>query len=99
MANTLREDGIRTRAHMDKARAAGHRVTSTHFVGKAVARALHEVADFNVRIAGGKVHPRESVDVFFIAAVEGGRELSGVRVDHADEKPVVEIARELWDRA
>ena len=64
-----------------------------------MATALHEVPDFNVRIRGGTVIPRDSVDVFFIAAVEGGRELSGVRIDRADEKPVVEIADELAARA
>jgi pyruvate/2-oxoglutarate dehydrogenase complex dihydrolipoamide acyltransferase (E2) component len=86
-------------AYTEKARAAGHRVTATHFVGRAVAHALHEVPDFNVRIRGSKVIPRESVDVFFIAAVEGGKELSGVRVDRTDEKSVLEVASELRERA
>jgi len=84
---------------IDKGRAAGHPVTATHLVGRAVAHALHEVPDFNVRIRGGKVIPRDTVDVFFIAAVEGGKELSGVRVDQADHKSVFEIAHELRERA
>jgi pyruvate/2-oxoglutarate dehydrogenase complex dihydrolipoamide acyltransferase (E2) component len=86
-------------AYIEAARAAGHRVTATHFVGRAIALALHEVPDFNVRIHGSKVIPRETVDVFFIAAVEGGKELSGVRVDRADEKSVLEVAAELRERA
>jgi pyruvate dehydrogenase E2 component (dihydrolipoamide acetyltransferase) len=86
-------------AFMEQARAAGHRVTPTHLVGRAIAMALHEVPDFNVRIRGSKVIPRDSVDVFFIAAVEGGKELSGVRVDGADDKPATEIADELHARA
>jgi pyruvate dehydrogenase E2 component (dihydrolipoamide acetyltransferase) len=86
-------------AYMNAARETGVRVTPTHLVGRAVALALHEVPDFNVRIHGGNVVPRESVDVFFIAAVEGGRELSGVRIDGADEKSVLEVAAELYDRA
>lgn len=85
--------------YIDRARAAGHHVTATHLVGRAVAHALHEVPDFNVRIRGGKVIPRDSVDVFFIAAIEGGRELSGVRVDGADRKSVLEVAAELRARA
>ena len=64
-----------------------------------MATALHEVPDFNVRIRGGKVIPRHSVEVFFIAAVEGGRELSGVRIDRADVKSVVEVPDELAARA
>lgn len=86
-------------AFMDRARAAGHRVTASHLVGRAVALSLHEVPDFNVRIRGGKVIPRETVDVFFIAAVHGGRELSGVKVERADEKSVYEVAAELHERA
>ena len=54
---------------MEKARAAGHRVTPTHLVGRAIAQALHEVPDFNVRMRGSVM--QDSVDVFFIAAVEG----------------------------
>ncbi|MBI4260989.1 MAG: 2-oxo acid dehydrogenase subunit E2 [Actinobacteria bacterium] len=95
----LEFDATPVLSFMERARAAGHRVTPTHLVGRAIAMALHEVPDFNVRIRGSKVIPRETVDVFFIAAVEGGRELSGVRVDRSDEKPVVEIADELRERA
>jgi pyruvate dehydrogenase E2 component (dihydrolipoamide acetyltransferase) len=78
---------------------AGSHVTPTHIVGRAIAHALHQVPDFNVRIHGNTVEPRESVDVFFIAAVEGGKELSGVKIEHADEKTVFEIATELSERA
>jgi pyruvate/2-oxoglutarate dehydrogenase complex dihydrolipoamide acyltransferase (E2) component len=95
----LEFDATPVLSFIDRAREAGHRVTPTHLVGKAVAQALHEVPDFNVRIRGSKVIPRETVDVFFITAVEGGRELSGVRVDRSDEKPVTEIAEELRERA
>jgi pyruvate/2-oxoglutarate dehydrogenase complex dihydrolipoamide acyltransferase (E2) component len=86
-------------AYRDAASRAGYRTTPTHFVGRAVAHALHEVPDFNVRIRGGKVIQRETVDVFFIAAVEGGRELSGVKVERADEKSVLDVAEELHVRA
>src|SRR5207247_9590368 len=51
------------------------------------------------RSRGSKVMPRETVDVVFIAAVEGGKELSGVKVERADEKSVFEVARELKERA
>jgi 2-oxoacid dehydrogenases acyltransferase (catalytic domain) len=95
----LEFDATPLRRYMDKAKAAGRRVTPTHFVGRAMAMALHEVPDFNVRIHGSKVIPRGTVDIFFIAAVEGGRELSGVRIDRTDEKSILEVADELKERA
>ena len=84
---------------IERGRAAGHRVTVTHLVGRAIALALAAVPDFNMRIYGSKMIPRESVDIFYIAAVEGGRSLSGVRVDNADKKSAFEIAAELSARA
>jgi pyruvate dehydrogenase E2 component (dihydrolipoamide acetyltransferase) len=99
MYGILEFDASPLLAYMDRARAAGHPVTPTHFVGRAIAQALREVPDFNVRIRGSHVLPRASVDVFFIAAVEGGRELSGVRIDRTDEKSVLDVAAELRDRA
>ena len=92
-------DATPLRAFIDRSRGAGHRVTATHLVGRAVATALHEVPDFNVRVRGNRMYPRETVDVFYITAVEGGRSLSGVKIELADEKSVYEIAAELTERA
>jgi pyruvate dehydrogenase E2 component (dihydrolipoamide acetyltransferase) len=99
MYGILEFDATPLLAYLEAARAAGHPVTPTHFVGRAIAQSLREVPDFNVRIRGSHVIPRDTVDVFFIAAVEGGRELSGVRIDRTDEKSVLEVAAELRDRA
>jgi pyruvate dehydrogenase E2 component (dihydrolipoamide acetyltransferase) len=95
----LEVDATAMLAFVAGARAAGHRITATHIVGRAIARALHDVPDFNVRIRGGRVFPRGSVDVFFITAVDGGRSLSGVKIERADAKPIHELARELDERA
>jgi chloramphenicol O-acetyltransferase len=92
-------DATNMQAFMSAARATGHRVTPTHVVGRAVAHALHEVPDFNMRIRGGKMFQRETVDVFFITAVEGGKSLSGVKIERTDEKPIYEVAAELAERA
>lgn len=92
-------DATRALAFMERARAAGHRVTPTHLVGRAIAVGLHAVPDFNIVVRGSRAYRRPSVDVFFIAAVEGGRDLSGVRVTRADEKSVFEVADELRRRA
>jgi pyruvate dehydrogenase E2 component (dihydrolipoamide acetyltransferase) len=92
-------DATPMQALIERGRAAGHRITVTHLVGRSIALALQAVPDFNMRIYGSRMIPRESVDIFYIAAVEGGRSLSGVRVDNADQKSVFEIASELSARA
>lgn len=73
----------------------GVHVTLTHLVGRAVAHGLGEVPSLRVRVAFGREHPRETIDVFFIVATDSGRDLTGVKVCRADEKSVVEVAREL----
>lgn len=79
--------------------ATGTRLTLTHLVGRGVAHALRVVPELRVRAApGGRVRERESVDVFFIVNVEGGKELSGVKVTDADRKTAVQIAEELRAR-
>jgi pyruvate dehydrogenase E2 component (dihydrolipoamide acetyltransferase) len=75
------------------------RVTVTHVVGKALAYALGEHPDLNVRLYRGHFVQRDTVDVFFIVSAESGAELSGVKVVDADKKSVVEIAEELAARA
>lgn len=77
----------------------GVHLTVTHLVGRAVAVALAEHPDLNTRFDRGRFVPRDSVDVFFVVAVEDGRDLSGVKVEHADRKSAVEIANELSRRA
>lgn len=86
-------------AFVERARAKGHRVTPTHVVGRAIARALEAAPVLNVRMFGGKAIPRPSVDVFYIAAVAGGTDLSGVKIVGVEKKPATEIAKELGERA
>ena len=95
----LEFDATPLKALIESSKAEGHRITVTHLVGRSIALALAAVPDFNVRIVGSKLIPRDSVDIFYITAVEGGRSLSGVRVDNADKKSVFEIASELTARS
>lgn len=78
---------------------AGVHVTLTHLIGKAVAHGLAEVPELRIRLARGREYSRESVDVFFIMTTASGQELTGVKVQAADRKPVVEIAGELSRRS
>ncbi len=82
----------------DARRTTGVHLTMTHLVGKAVAHGLAVVPELRLRLARGREYDRESVDVFFIVAAEGGQELTGVKIHDADRKSVVEIGRELSRR-
>jgi len=95
----LRLDARPIVAFVEAARAHGHHVTPTHLVGRAVAHVLDRHPDLDVRIVGGRAYPRPSVEVFFITAVGGGHDLSGVKVARASRKSVYEIAAEVERRA
>lgn len=69
-------------------------VTLTHLVGRAVAHGLTAVPEIGMRLAHGREYARESIDVFFIVAGEQD-ELTGVKVERADQKSAVEIAEDL----
>ncbi|MGJ0558340.1 2-oxo acid dehydrogenase subunit E2 [Methylocystis sp.] len=89
-------DAAELLAYADRVRMeTGAHVTVTHLVGRAVAHALGRVPAMNVRLARGREHPRESIDVFFIVSTAGGSELTGIKVTAADQKSVVEIADQL----
>lgn len=80
-------------------REGGPRVTVTHLVGHAVALALRERPDANAILRLGSLYRRETVDVYFQVAFEGGEDLNGHKVVSADQKDVLAIARELEDGA
>ena len=96
---SLEVDATAMLAFIALARRHGEHVTATHLVGRAVAQALLAVPELNVRLVGDRAITRESIDVFFITAVDGGRDLSGVKVDGADTKSAADVARELGHRS
>jgi pyruvate dehydrogenase E2 component (dihydrolipoamide acetyltransferase) len=73
----------------------GAQVTVTHLVGRAVAHALHEVPGLRVSISHHRERPCPTTDVFFIVSDPGSEELTGIKVERADEKSAVQVAREL----
>jgi pyruvate dehydrogenase E2 component (dihydrolipoamide acetyltransferase) len=95
----LEIEAVEALRFIDAARHAGHRITATHLVGRAVARALQAVPDLNVRIVGDRALPRPGIDIFFITAVSGGRDLSGVKVEHVDRLGAVQLAAALNEQA
>jgi len=97
---TMEIDVSKSLPWMDQVRdKTGVKITFTHLVGKAAAVAIRERPELNGIIRGGKIFLRDTVDVFFQVAFEGGEDLSGVKVSRCDEKSVVEIANDLADKA
>ena len=78
---------------------SGVKVTLTHVVGKAVAVAIAARPEVNAIVRRGRLYVRDSIDIFFQVAFEGGENLAGAKVDNADTKHVIEIARELSERS
>ncbi|HEY2772947.1 MAG TPA: 2-oxo acid dehydrogenase subunit E2 [Candidatus Binatia bacterium] len=73
----------------------GARVTATHLVVKAIAKAIAETPDSNAMIARGQVWVRDSIDIYCQVATDEGRDLSGVKIRHANRKSPAEVADEL----
>jgi pyruvate/2-oxoglutarate dehydrogenase complex dihydrolipoamide acyltransferase (E2) component len=84
---------------IEQERARGHRITPTHLVGRAIAHALEKVPDLNVRISHGRMVPREAIEIFFITAVEHGRDLSGIKIANVDRMRAYEVGEELSRRS
>lgn len=74
------------------------KITVTHLVIKAIAKAIAEFPDANAIIAGRRIYYRESVDVYCQVATGGGDDLSGLKISQADRKSAAEIAEELCGR-
>jgi len=93
----LEVDMRRSLAYLEALNAipGGARVTPTHLVIKAIAKAIAETPAANAIVALGRVYLRDSVDIYCQVATDGGRDLSGVKVRHADRKSPAQIADEL----
>lgn len=98
---TLDVDVSRATAWLEnERRRTGVKVTLTHLVGKAIALAIAERPEVNAIVRRGRhLYVRDTIDIFFQVAFDGGENLSGAKVDRCDQKSVVEIARELSERA
>jgi pyruvate/2-oxoglutarate dehydrogenase complex dihydrolipoamide acyltransferase (E2) component len=106
-------DCERASAYIEALRAStGERVTLTHLVGKAAALAIAAAPEVNGFASFGRLMLRETVDVFFQVAffdhpthpepgirTRSDANLAGAKVSDADKKSVVEIARELREKA
>jgi pyruvate dehydrogenase E2 component (dihydrolipoamide acetyltransferase) len=86
-------------AYLERLREeTGVRVTVTHLVARGVALAIHRFPQLNGIVARGRIMLRDTVDIFLQVAIEGGTDLSGIKVTRTNEKSAVEIAREVEER-
>ena len=89
-------DATALQAYVQKLRQkTGLKITVTHVIGKAAAMAFAAHPENNGIVSLGRFKQRDTVDVFFQVAFEGGRNLSGAKVVAADKMSVAEIARAL----
>ncbi len=95
----LEVDATEMLAFIEAAREqTGAHVTLTHLAGRAVAHALVENPKLNGHMFLGRFLHYDAIDVFFVTFTGEGRELSGVKVNDADQKTAVEVAREVSER-
>jgi pyruvate/2-oxoglutarate dehydrogenase complex dihydrolipoamide acyltransferase (E2) component len=74
------------------------KITITHLVARAVALALRAQPELNAKVRfWGRLEQRATIDVFVTVATGG--DLSGARIDRADEKSLAELAAAIADRA
>ena len=86
-------------AYLGRLRAeTGARVTVTHLVARGTALAIRQNPQLNGIVARGRIMLRDTVDIFLQVAIEGGGDLSGIKIARVDEKDVAEIAREMEER-
>ena len=98
--STLQIDMTQGLRFLERVRAeSGTHVTVTHLVAKAIGNALGRYPETNAIIRGRWIYQRESVDVFVQVSTDDGEDLSGTKVTRVDEKSLVEVARELQQRA
>jgi len=71
------------------------KITVTHLVGKAVGKTLAKAPSLNGRLLFGKFIQNTSVDVCFLVATGGGKNLAPKTIRNIDKKSLVEICNEL----
>lgn len=81
-------------AVMEAVREAGHRLTPTAIVSRAVGEVLVQHPSMNRDVRGGRVRDRGAIDVWVTMTDDEGR-LSGHRIDRLDERDLLEIQDEI----
>jgi pyruvate dehydrogenase E2 component (dihydrolipoamide acetyltransferase) len=81
-------------------RDTGLKLTLTHVVARAVARALARHPELNAKVRfWGRIEQREHVDLMVSVSTEGGRDLSAARIEQAEDMSLAELVRAVSDHA
>jgi pyruvate/2-oxoglutarate dehydrogenase complex dihydrolipoamide acyltransferase (E2) component len=79
----------------------GVRLTVTHLVAKAVAEALHRCPDANAILRFNKIYLRNRVTLSVLVVQtdqgDGKTDLTAAKIDDADKKSLLEIAKEMQE--
>lgn len=84
-------------AYIDRlSKQTNEHITLTHFMVKAIAVTLRRHPELNSVLRFGKIYQRKAVSIFLqVARDAAGHDLSGTLVRDADQKSILEIAREM----
>jgi len=75
------------------------KVTITHFVGRAIGEALHRTPSINGYIRFGRYIPHDTVNISFLIAIDGGKNLGNTKICDVQKKTIVDISNELNNQA
>ncbi len=82
--------------YVEQTRArTGERVTVTHVVGAALARAIRDVPEVRARMVLGRIVEFDACDIGFAVDIDDGNDLAPACVRAADRKTPADIAHEL----
>lgn len=95
---TIEVDATEALRYLERRRAEGVRLTMTHLVVRGAALALRDSApELNRMMRRGRLYQRATIDIFVSVAIKRRREVSGFKIDRADEKSLEQIAGEIRD--
>eukprot|EP01098_Paradermamoeba_levis_P006818 TRINITY_DN2837_c0_g1_i1.p1 TRINITY_DN2837_c0_g1~~TRINITY_DN2837_c0_g1_i1.p1 ORF type:complete len:299 (-),score=124.55 TRINITY_DN2837_c0_g1_i1:54-950(-) len=83
---------------LKKQKEKGNDITLTHIVGKATAVALKNAPSLNGSVLFDRFIEHKTVDISFLAMIEGGKNLAKIKVESADKKLAIDISNELRSR-
>jgi len=89
-------DATKVQEYIERKRKETQRhITLTHVVGKTLGLALRQAPGLNGRIVLDRFLPFKTIDISFLAIVEGGKNLAKVKIEDIDHKNIEEIAAKL----
>ena len=83
----------------EESKKTGQKLTMTHFVGCAIARAIKATPSINGYIRFGKFIPHKQVDISFLIALENGKNLANTKVEEADKCSLEEMSKSIRSAA